>query len=188
MIESESEVSTVKLGDNINISVSQHAKIQQEFRKVLGKNGNNSNYIRHKHTLDKTRKMENQIKSSNKVAVIEDIKDERVSSWTNYNIHVGKLPTKLLIEKTREAFERSTYLQGSCGGIIVALIVLYSTTITLWPQNNVIKYPEYWFEPLGPIITGYLIIDAANTITNATIVMNVITLKSWKKYFQLLVT
>ena len=183
MIKSESDVSIVKLGDDTNIYVSQQARIQEEFRDVWGKTGNNSNYIRHKNTLDKMRATENQ-----KSAMMEDKQYERVSSWTNYNIHLSKLPAKWLIEKTKEAFERSTCLQGSSGGIIVALIVLYSTIITLWPQSNVIKYPEYWFESLGPIITGYLIVDAANTITNATIVMNVVTLQSWKKYFQLLMS
>ena len=183
MFESESEVSIVKLGDDINISVSQHSKIQEEFRNVWGKSENNSNYIRHKNTLDKMRAMENQYRVTNH----ETIEDKQyASSSTNYNIHLSTLQAKM--ENTKEAFKRSTCLQGLSGGIIVALIVLYSTIITLWPQNNVIRYPEYWFEPLGPIITGYLVVDVANTITNATIVMNIDRLKSWKKYFQLLMS
>ena len=125
MFESESEVSIVKLGDDINISVSQHSKIQEEFRNVWGKSENNSNYIRHKNTLDKMRAMENQ----NRVTNHETIEDKQyASSSTNYNIHLSTLQAKM--ENTKEAFKRSTCLQGLSGGIIVALIILYSIELS----------------------------------------------------------
>ena len=59
--------------------------------------------------------------------------------------------------------------------------------ITCLPQHNVFQHPVYWFEPLAPIFIGYLVADTANTLTNSIMVMNSNTIKSWKKFFQLLV-
>ena len=85
--------------NDINTSVSQHLKIQEEFRKVWGKTENSSNYIRHKNTLDKMRATDNQNRFTNH-ATIEDKQYDRVSSSTNYNINLSTPPAKWLIEKT----------------------------------------------------------------------------------------
>ena len=41
----------------------------------------------------------------------------------------------------------------SFAGIILG--VLFTSTTTLWPQHNIIKHPEYWYEPIIPLVTGY---------------------------------
>ena len=91
------------------------------------------------------------------------------------------------IRNAREAWETSPYVQGSFGLFIMIASILYSMLITCWPQHNVFQHPEYWFEPLAPIFIGYLVADTANTLTNSIMVMNSNTIKSWKKFFQLLV-
>ena len=92
-----------------------------------------------------------------------------------------------ILRDCRETWITSPYLQGGFGLFIMIATIFHSMLITCWPQHNIFEYPEYWFEPLAPIFIGYFVADTANTLINSAIVMSSNTIKSWKKFFQLLI-
>ena len=57
-----------------------------------------------------------------------------------------------MIEKMGHKVENCVWFQILASLSIVILAVLFSTPITLWPQHDVILHPEYWYEPICPII------------------------------------
>ena len=81
--------------------------------------------------------------------------------------------------------KKSFLLQGISGGLILLFAVAISAIITLWPQHDIILYPEYWYEPLGPNIVGYLTISTANLLIDAWTVMKVDVIWSWSSYLEL---
>ena len=81
--------------------------------------------------------------------------------------------------------KKSFLLQGICGGLILLFAVAISAIITLWPQHDIILYPECWYEPLGPIIVGYLTISTANVLVDCWTVMKVDMIWSWNSYLEL---
>ena len=95
--------------------------------------------------------------------------------------------THHILENFLKTWKTTPYLQGCFGIFIMIGAILYSMLITCWPQQNIIKYPENWFEPLPPIIIGYHVVDAANTLFSLTTVMNSNIIRCWRKYFQLFV-
>ena len=75
--------------------------------------------------------------------------------------------------KIKNYFEENVYLKSFCGILIPFVAALYSTTITCWPQHNVILYPEYWYEPLGPSIISNIMISTPAQLIGCSLVMEV---------------
>ena len=57
-----------------------------------------------------------------------------------------------MIKTLGHKVENCVWFQILASLSIVILAVLFSTPITLWPQHDVILHPEYWYEPICPII------------------------------------
>ena len=51
-------------------------------------------------------------------------------------------------------------LVGISGGLILLIVVMLSMIVTCWPQHNIILYPEYFYEPVGPVIFGLILITS----------------------------
>ena len=69
--------------------------------------------------------------------------------------------------------KESVYFQSFCGFLIPSIAVLYSLTVTAWPQHNVILYPEYWYEPLGPFIVGKILVTVTAGMLDCSVMMNI---------------
>ena len=57
---------------------------------------------------------------------------------------------------------------GLFGVAIVIFIVLMSIVITGWPQYNVIKQPEYWYQPMLPFMMGLWVPIAAKNVVEVS--------------------
>ena len=77
------------------------------------------------------------------------------------------------LNKVNKLLDDSRLLQSFCGVVVLMMSILWSTSITLIPQTNIILFPEYWYEPLGPIILGYLSIQCAITGIDCSLVMDI---------------
>ena len=91
------------------------------------------------------------------------------------NIHTkDTVPFHLeLGRKLKNYVEENVYLKSFCGIMIPFVAALYSTTITCWPQHNVILYPEYWYEPLGPSIISTIMIAVPAQLIGCSLVMKI---------------
>ena len=67
----------------------------------------------------------------------------------------------ILTGKFSENVKLSNLLHGFIG---ILLSACFGITMTLWPQHNVIKDPQYWYECMLVIATGYAPIAAANIV------------------------
>ena len=82
--------------------------------------------------------------------------------------------------------DESSTFYGICGIILIILLsVAASTIITLCPQHDIILNPEYWYEPLPPIIIGYFAISTGNIIIDCWTVMKIDLIMTWTAYFEL---
>ena len=90
------------------------------------------------------------------------VKDRKVSTLVETK-SVGSQTYKVLLRSdslVANVEDKSKF--GVFGGFIILVwTVVLTTPITLWPQTNVIRKPEYWYEPLGPIIASHTISGAA---------------------------
>ena len=60
-------------------------------------------------------------------------------------------------------FEQPTKMPlmvGFFGCLILLIVVMLSIIVTCWPQHNIIFYPEYFYEPVGPVIFGLILITS----------------------------
>ena len=69
--------------------------------------------------------------------------------------------------------EKTSLRIGIFGLMILPIAVVISMIITCWPQHNIILYPEYWYEPLGPIIFGLLAMQSATIMVQSQHILNV---------------
>ena len=69
--------------------------------------------------------------------------------------------------------EKTSLRIGIFGLMILPIAVVISMIITCWPQHNIILYPEYWYEPLGPIIFGLLAMQSATIMVQCQHILNV---------------
>ena len=107
----------------------------------------------------------------------DDIEEEENNTSTlKYII----LAITKVFQKMYRKLETSFTLQGVYGILIPVLVVAISNIITIWPQNNVILYPAYWYEFLVPTIFGFIVISTANTLIEGSIVLE--NDKLWSKY------
>ena len=81
--------------------------------------------------------------------------------------------------------QKSMCLDIFLGILILLVSVCISMVITLWPQHDCIKYPEYWYEPVAPIIFGFIMIVSASNICECYLVMKVDLILTWKAFFKL---
>ena len=83
--------------------------------------------------------------------------------------------------------EPSSHWNGLLGFAIIAGIIASTLAFTCWPRHNVISFPEYWYEPLIPLIITSRIFLAAFIIIEARMLLKaqeILTLRSfWLYYF-----
>ena len=96
----------------------------------------------------------------------------------------------ILVQKVNKLFDDSKLLQALCGGLILLMSIAMASFVTLWPQTNIILCPDYWYEPLGIVIFGYLSLQNAATVVDSSWVMNVDILKNQplKIFFKLFIS
>ena len=104
--------------------------------------------------------------------------DTRWNFWNESpveNIHIKDSAPfhSELGRKIKNHVEGNAYMKIFCGVSIPFFAALYSTTITCWPQHNVILYPEYWYEPLGPSIISSVMIATPAQLIGCSLVMNI---------------
>ena len=78
--------------------------------------------------------------------------------------------------------DENVYLKSACGVVIPFIAALYSTTITCWPQHDVILNPEYWYEPLAPTVVSNILIATPAQLIGCSLVMNINFLLSTKNF------
>jgi hypothetical protein len=78
--------------------------------------------------------------------------------------------------------KESIYLQCLFGVLIFVISVGISMIITAWPQHNVIIHPEYWYEPIGPLLVGYIMIVSASNVVECYMVMKIYVILTWKSF------
>ena len=84
------------------------------------------------------------------------------------------------------AIEKYPLSHGIGGGILIILLAVASSTIvTIWPQHDIILHPEYWYEPLVPIIIGYFAISSGNIAIDCWTMMKIDLIKTWNAFFEL---
>ena len=76
--------------------------------------------------------------------------------------------------------EASRCIQGVCGCLILPIVGIMSMIVTCWPQHNVLHFPEYWYEPIGPITFGAILITSSTRIIACQQLMNVDMKLSWR--------
>ena len=79
----------------------------------------------------------------------------------------------------------SPFLDIILGVLIFVFAIGISMIITLWPQHDGILYPEYWYEPIAPIVLGYIMIVSATNIIECYLVMKYDLILRWKAFFQI---
>jgi len=93
---------------------------------------------------------------------------------------------RLVTEIKLNLLKESLWVQSIYGPAILIAAVAASFVFTLWPQHNIILQPECWYEPMGPILTSYCMLSAANCIYGSYLLTKIDELLSWKNYFKLL--
>ena len=73
----------------------------------------------------------------------------------------------------------STYIKSFTG---ILLSALFATTMTIWPQHNIIKDPKYWYEAMLVIATGYAPIAAANIVFSCFYCMGIEPIRTIKPF------
>ena len=111
----------------------------------------------------------------------ENIEDSETSDFSGITLE------STVLHQLNKIFDNSLLLQGLCGVIVLCMSILWSSSVTLIPQTNIILYPEYWYEPLGPTILGYLSVQCALTGIDCSLVMNVdiVNERQWKIFLKL---
>ena len=83
--------------------------------------------------------------------------------------------------------EPSSHINGLLGLLIIVGISAITLIFTCWPRNNVILFPEYWYEPIIPRIMTLMICLAATNILEARMLLKaqeILTVRSfWLYYF-----
>ena len=87
-----------------------------------------------------------------------------------------------IINSIKSNIEKSAYLKCLCGILIPIIAASYSTSITCWPQHDVILYPEYWYEPLAPTIVSQILIATPAQLIGCSLIMNVSFLLNIKNF------
>ena len=109
------------------------------------------------------------------------IKTETQWSITNYI----KSFTKNSLDDVNKKTENSLCLQRLYAIFIIVLSIGIPSVMTIWPQHDVIIYPEYWYEPLVPLIFVLFTISSVNTITLISTIMKMNSIYSWASFFKL---
>ena len=79
-------------------------------------------------------------------------------------------------------FEQPTKMPlmvGFFGCLILLIVVMLSMIVTCWPQHNIILYPEYFYEPVGPVIFGLILITSTTKMIECQHLLNVDKALSW---------
>ena len=116
--------------------------------------------------------MKNEIKTYSNWTRTFDIRQDvdKNDSIEAKDIDIFNIP---IIKSITSYIEKNAYLKSLCGILIPIIAALYSTTITCWPQHDIILYPEYWYEPLAPTIVSYILISTPAQLIGCSLVMNV---------------
>ena len=77
------------------------------------------------------------------------------------------------------AIDISTYIKSFTG---ILLSALFATTMTIWPQHNIINDPKYWYEAMLVIATGYAPIAAANIVFSCFYCMGIEPIRTIKPF------
>lgn len=81
-------------------------------------------------------------------------------------------------------FKDSIVAQSFSSVVIFIFAIAMSALITVLPQHDVIRYPEFWYEPIIPIVLSYTPIVSAITCVESYVVMNVDTILSWRAFLK----
>ena len=95
--------------------------------------------------------------------------------------------TKTMFRSLASKIKDSLAMKLFSSILIPSFAILYSMIVTLWPQNNIILDPEYWYEPIAPFILGYIFIVTATGIVDCSMVLKTDVILSWKAFFTIFV-
>ena len=93
------------------------------------------------------------------------------------------LVEKYILE-LKNKFKESICFQGLYGLFIPIFAIIMSMTSTAWPMNNVILCPEYWYEPLFPVIISFMTATSANILIQTSMGMKIDLILSWKAFLK----
>ena len=79
----------------------------------------------------------------------------------------------------------SPFLDIILGILIFLCAICISMIITLWPQHDGIMHPEYWYEPIAPIVLGYIMVVSATNIIESHLVLKEDFILRWINFFKL---
>ena len=79
-------------------------------------------------------------------------------------------------------YKNSLLLQSLSSVGIFVFAITVSASITVFPQQDIIRYPEFWYEPIIPILISYIPIISAITCIESYVVMNIEVILSWKAF------
>ena len=119
--------------------------------------------------------------------VEEDIKERDKDENSRFKISHSSFFTKRIFRNLASRIKGSLFMKLVFMILIPSFAILYSTIVTLWPQHNIILYPEYWYEPIAPFILGYIFIVTATGIVDCSMVLRTDLILSWKAFFTLFV-
>ena len=88
---------------------------------------------------------------------------------------------KLQMKLCKLLHYNSLYFKGfSWGAFILISATALSMIITTWPQHDIILFPEYWYEPLPPLIIGCVVFSTALSFVGCNILLKPWIVLSWK--------
>ena len=74
---------------------------------------------------------------------------------------------------------------GACGLLVFLCCVLFTAILLIWPQHNVIIYPQYWYEPIVPCLCTYCFLSTIAGRLDCSMVLKKDVILSWMLFFKI---
>lgn len=140
--------------------------------------------------VERLRKRSNYISPSkppSKHKIRDDLNNEEIADQKSQNLRA--IDINAVIDAYSSDNEcLTTYYVSPCFGlfgvVIATFIVLMSMVLTCWPQYNVIKQPEYWYQPMLPFMMGFWVLIATKNVVEVSFLTQQSFEKLWRPYAQ----